>query len=185
MKTLLLCSALFLTANAYADTIGTFTGSGPGTYSVSSTEDTVDLIYAIDSTAVYRGVSWTFTAVATTTETLDLNFLSTGNNAYYEAQSTLDVFTPAGATQLYSAYTGGGYSFSGPVVLNLVAGEDYGFTVSGSNYDSEDFVHGEIMLTQSGDTVSPSITPEPSTLALLGTGLLFVGGTLRRRLSSC
>jgi hypothetical protein len=58
-----------------------------------------------------------------------------------------------------------------------------GFTFQTAVTTGKGFFSGEAQLL-SGDTNTSSIVPEPGTLGLLGTGLLGIGGVLRRKLKS-
>jgi len=65
----------------------------------------------------------------------------------------------------------------------LTANLANGFTVQTVVTTGKGFFGGEGQLL-SGDTNTSSIVPEPGTLGLLGTGLLGIGGVLRRKLKS-
>jgi PEP-CTERM motif len=58
-----------------------------------------------------------------------------------------------------------------------------GFTFQTAVTTGKGFFSGDAQLL-SGDTNTSSIVPEPGTLGLLGTGLLGIGGVLRRKLKS-
>jgi hypothetical protein len=72
---------------------------------------------------------------------------------------------------LFGVVTGtlaGGGTASGPVVMNFQTGKGW---------------MGEAVTIGSIDTTVQSTVPEPGTLGLLGTGLLAVGGLIRRKRS--
>ena len=156
----------------------TFTASGPGTTSAVAQTDpaSYQFNYSDRSTNVYGGETWTFLALSDFTGVRTIDFSGTGYHAYYQATADVTAFDPTSTQTLFSGGASGGFSYSGEITLNVVAGQDYGFTISGQNADSDDILTGQLNLTD------VTAVPEPSTWAMLagGAGLLLVGQRLRR-----
>ena len=73
---------------------------------------------------------------------------------------------------------------SGYVLPDLFAANFTSVLISALNTSSYDFLIDDVSLNQSVQQgVNPSVTPEPSSLILAGTGLLGLAGMVRRRLA--
>jgi hypothetical protein len=190
---LLAVLALALPIAAFADNVdfnashGTLTGSNAGLQLSGSTLIGITGAYG-DPTGNLGTVSFTTGALLTGNLTTGATFSSTGstfsvmgngnngvpNSVLFSGSFVGDVTLTEMGTSLHSYFlTGvvsgtlaGGGTASGPVVLNFVTGKGW---------------MGEAITIGSIDTTVQTVVPEPGTLGLLGTGLLAVGGLLRRK----
>jgi hypothetical protein len=105
--------------------------------------------YNDSSTDMYHtNQTFTFQAVATQSGTLNYSWQYSGFHAYFQAQAGLTAFSGANATTLVSERpAAGGFSYGGTSSLLLVAGQPFGFTAVGQNYDSDHQLIGTITLT--------------------------------------
>jgi hypothetical protein len=100
------------------------------------------------------------------------NFDSVDNNGVASTYSA-DGYNHAYSTQ----YTGGLAGLPSGLTGTYVGMEDEPYGSSDLDYNDDTFVFTDIAATPT------SVTPEPSSLILFGTGLLGVAGTLRRKLA--
>lgn len=167
---------------------GTLTGSSAGLQLTGSTLVAVTGAYG-DPTGNLGTVSFTTGALLTGSLSAGGTFSGTGstftvmgngsngvpNSVLFTGSFVGDVTLTEVGTSLHNYFFTGvvsgtladGTAASGPVVMNFVTGKGW---------------MGEAITIGSIDT-TVQIVPEPGTLGLLGTGLLAVGGLLRRRIS--
>ena len=192
---LLAVLALALPIAAFADSNvdfnashGTLIGSSGGLQLTSSTLIGITGAYG-DPTGNLGTVSFSTGALLTGTLAGGATFSGTGstftvagngtsgvpNSVLFSGSFVGDVTLTETGTSLHNYFlTGvvsgtlaGGGSASGPVVLNFVTGKGW---------------MGEAITIGSIDTTVQTVVPEPGTLGLLGTGLIAVGGLVRRKM---
>jgi hypothetical protein len=181
---LAICSVIGMAGSAQAaPTLGTFTATGPGTLSISGNNtDTTTFTYN-DGNAGFGTNNWTISAIAPENETLTVDYNSSGFYAYFEVVAALHSFIGGQGNTLYSygpvdccSTPSGGFDYTGSVTFNLLAGQSYGFTLTGRNGDSNNVQLGTLALH-----LVSSAAPEPATWALMLAGFGMVGCALRRR----
>jgi hypothetical protein len=98
--------------------------------------------------------TWTFSDNAATTGTLTFNWQYTGFHAFYEVTALLQVFSGSNTVTLYSAgpvdccsSPSGGFNVQGAATIAVTAGQPFGFTVGGSNFDGNSVLNGTLYIT--------------------------------------
>jgi len=95
--------------------------------------------------------SWTFSTTAATTQQVQLPWTWNGCHSWYMSTASIDAFVtrPGSGTFYTRVGNSGGCSFllSGTAVLNVQAGDTYGFLMKGSHYDSSYLLVGTLTIT--------------------------------------
>lgn len=157
--------------DAYAAPI--WSASGPGTVTVTNPDQGINgqaqFTYSINLGG--GGVptkTWTFETTAAQTGPVTLDYTWSGYHAYYQVTTFLNKLDSTGTTGLVHqgpvnccTSPSGGFSYIGSVTFNAVAGQTYGFTLGGSNYDSDSRLLGTFTVKSTAplDTTPPVITP--------------------------
>jgi len=181
----MLCKQVFLalslaavcTFAARADTIDTFElsstfYSGATATGTATFDETLGIVTAADITYILAGKSYVYDIIAdqydiSGTEFADL--YGTGTSGYF-------YLTTPGP---WVDYAGGGIcTTAGNCPIVSSPDEFYATLVS---FNNDEAVSGNLTLVS---TTPPGATPEPSTIALLGTGLLAGCSLIRRRLNA-
>ncbi|HEY2878042.1 hypothetical protein [Nocardioides sp.] len=131
-----------------------WTASGTGTVQTVSdgTASAAQMTY--DATNTFTG-SWTFTATATSTGTVTVPYTWQGLHAWFQVTTHLEAFVTGGATQVLvndgpancCTSPSNGFDYGGVATFQVTAGQTYGFRLSGSNFDSNNFLRGSLTLS--------------------------------------
>lgn len=129
-----------------------WSSSGPGTV-VTTDADIGDdqeaqFTYLLNP-AGFSTRSWEFTTTATSTGQVTINYNWAGFHAFFRVTTRLETIDANGDTTIIAdgpvnccTPPSGGFNYSGQVVLDVVAGQPYGFRLSGSNFDSNNQLGG-------------------------------------------
>jgi len=122
-----------------------WSATGPGTVVVTDADIGDDLqaqfTYLLNP-AGFSTQSWEFKTFATSTGQVTLDFNWTGFHAFFRVTTRLETIDGNGSTTIINdgpvnccTPPSNGFIYSGQVVLDTVAGQQYGFKLSGSNFD--------------------------------------------------
>src|SRR4051812_21290884 len=115
-----------------------------------------------------RSGSWNFSAVAATSRPLTLKWSYDGTHAWYQVSVSLERYVKRGGIEIASerlvddgpvnccAAPSGNFLYRGETTFVLQQGDVYGFRMTGSNFDSNPWLEGTLVLT---GFMAPSITP--------------------------
>lgn len=169
-------AALVLTTGLAAAAPLNWTITGPGTTGVSGGNVTTDLSYNLDP-AGFSTVSWTASTVAQRNGTYTIDWDYSGFHGFFAVTAFLNSFSPV--TQLVSTgpencctSPSGGFSYSGSTTFAVMAGDVFGFTMGGSNFDTTNILRG---------TLSVAAVPLPGAFGLAALGLGALGFAKRRK----
>ncbi|WP_329651865.1 hypothetical protein [Nocardioides sp.] len=131
-----------------------WTAAGDGTvHTVSDgTASAAQMTYEDDGT--FSG-SWTFTATATSTGTVTVPYSWQGLHAWFEVTARLDTVVNGSVTGTLvndgpvdcCTSPSNGFLYGGVATFQVHAGDTYGFRLSGSNDDFNDFLRGTFTLS--------------------------------------
>ena len=201
----LLAAAALTPLAAHADTTD-FTITGNNT----ATNSPYTISFALDPSTVNAGFGYSFNVTATVDavpDPVNVLFEKDGGFSYLYVQELdgdnyfeSDIYQPNGTTPFF---TGNGSAGTVPtfndgtyIGTNYISCDnDAAIRTPHALFPTAAFFQIPVITTGCGDIVSltesspstsptsPTVTPEPSTLALLGTGALTTVGILRRRFS--
>ncbi len=160
-------AALFVAATLMIGTVSPYAFADPiwnvivGDGVTVTDADQADGIASFEYATTNRGeTSWNFGTTATEAGTITLQYDWTGYHGYFGASTRL--YSLAGQVGSSLVVEGpvsngsspaGGFSYTGTVIFNLVAGERYGFGLSGDSGDTDNRILGTFIVTD----VTPAI----------------------------
>lgn len=168
--------ALLVAAPMAAQADSAWTGSGPGTISVSG----MQMSYSLNGPAVWSTQTWTFDTTASTTGTRTLNYDYSGFHAFFEVRAFLNAFVTHNSVTTYTSLVNAGpanccstpsngFHYTGSVTLNVQGGDTYGFTMGGSNYDSTSVLSGTLTLSVPKNPTATAVACSPGSI-VAGSG---------------
>jgi hypothetical protein len=179
MISLTAASAIAMVAAMPAQAALTLTGTGPGSVATVNTGSTSTFTYGVDGTSA----TWTLSGIADETGSRTFNYDSAGFYSYFRVRAAASAFSGLVSTTLYDAgpadcctTPSSGFNYAGSVTLDLVAGQEYGFRLSGSHNDVANRLQGVFAVTDA----TPAV-PEPATWAMMLVGFGMIGATARYR----
>ena len=152
LSTILLTSMTSAMMPAFAAPV--WTASGPGTVTVTDADQASDglsqFTYLLNP-AGFSTQTWVFETNATQTGPVTLFYDWSGFHAFFQVTTTLEAFDPNGTIPILSdgpvnccTAPSAGFHNAGSVTFNVVAGQPYGFKLSGSNSDSDNRLLGTL-----------------------------------------
>jgi nucleoside-specific outer membrane channel protein Tsx len=181
---LLLGLSLFAATAARADSMTyNFTYTGTGTYDTHETANGMgSFTYTFTpggSTGTLSAFSFSDTLVSPTYGTSDFSYSGLGDVA--GSAITLQSNGTIATITINTDYLTGSNAGFGPVRFVLQDSAVTNDSTSGSNAAAGDFLGDFTSGTNTLAAGSPAAAPEPSSLLLLGTGILGAAGVLRRK----
>lgn len=162
----------------------TVSAATAGTTGLSPASDpSTSLTFTYSNNGGAASDSYTIETTAPTTGPVTLDWSSSGFYAYYGVKASLVAFSGTSSQTIYNygptnccSAPSNGFNYSGSVTLAATAGQVLGFTVAGSNGDSNTTIQGTLVIS----APTAAAVDEPRALLLLLPGLLGIGLARRR-----
>lgn len=139
----------------------TWTSAGSGNSTVVESTYGVGFSYDYPYTNSYEERNWEFSAIATDTGVLNYNWDYTGMHAWFQARAKVTAFVEndgvRSTTVLYNNDVYGNFDMSGTSSLQLTAGDTYGFTITGYNFDGSKHLRGSLKV-QTSPVIKAALT---------------------------
>jgi len=152
--------------------------AGPGTSTVSTTNETTVFEYNGTGPLAYSGGAWSATATVADAGDYTFDWTYWGEHAFFATHAFLTASNGSAVETLlnFSPFDGfymvGSYTFE-----NVEAGDVLQFRFGGSNFDSNPLLLGVVSITQQSEV------PEPASVLLLSLGALGIAATRRKRMT--
>lgn len=158
-----------------------WTGSGTGSNSISPASGPTDTaIFSYNNNQLGFSGAWTFLTTAEETGAVNFTWTWGGLHSWYNA--TGDLYFRSGSTDTHLQHvSGGGFNVTNSYSGTVTMGDEFGFFITGSNFDSAKIILGDLTVTNFSAPGEP--VPEPSTMLLFGAGLVTLAGVARRKRS--
>jgi hypothetical protein len=152
MATVLGVAATASPATAAPDPVWVSAGTGTVTTVSDGSASAAQMTY--DAEGTFSG-TWTFTTTATSAGTVKVPYSWTGLHAFFRVTTHLESFVTGGATDVLvndgpvdcCTAPSNGFSYGGVASFDVQPGQTYGFRLSGSNFDTNNFLRGTFTLT--------------------------------------
>jgi hypothetical protein len=160
--------------------------STSGTTAVTLSSSANSLSFSYNDTDYSYGIdNWTFTNTATANQTLTFNWENSGIFSWFETSDVVTAFSYNSmgvetVNTLVNNSPSGNFDELGSETLSVYAGKTYGFTITGSNYDSSRILEGTFAIS---DPDSPVPEPAAGWLLLTGLAAMCTFSVLRKRMA--
>ncbi len=138
--------------------VGTWAGDGPGTTAtvLDGTGGLAQFDYSLNRGGDFDAKSWSFQTTATSSGTVPMTWRLTGFHAWYQVTLGLEAYVkPQGGAPAYTSVLGagpancctepsGGFDYAGTTSLTVQAGDEFGFRITGDNYDANNVLQGSL-----------------------------------------
>jgi hypothetical protein len=146
---------VLLPSYASADLLDTpWSGGGDGTTNVVSDGVVPPAAFHYDNPGVFSG-NWFFETTASAKRTVVLKWRYSGYHAFFQVTVSFDAIVEGNVTNIINAgpvnccsEPSGGFGYSGYVVLEVDAGDTYGFEMGGSHFDSDMRLFGTLVVDE-------------------------------------
>lgn len=131
----------------------TITGQGEKVIVESSATGSTVFRYFYQDDEVYNGQTWGYYTTASVEKTLNFTWHYWGLHAWFRTEAQADAVvihldnTVTRVSLFANQTVGGGFDRSGTASVSLQPGDRYGFEIYGKNYDSNNFLFGQLEIT--------------------------------------
>ena len=123
--------------------------TGPGTTSIeSSNNNSITFNYSLEGQSVWQEQTWRYFATSSKTGVVKFNWNYSGFHGWYQVQAIINAFSKGLLEQNenLSFGVGGSMSGEGQALIKINQGYEFGFVITGSNYDIDTRLLGSLTI---------------------------------------